>query len=81
MLLNHGINDKTAVACTLAVTGSKNRGTRPSRFQRGSKNVARKALQALENIKVVEKCEDGGRRLSSTGRRDLDRIAAQMLKK
>lgn len=61
--------------------GSKNRGTKPSRFQRGSSNVARKCLQQLEAIKVVEHHEAGGRRLSSSGRRDLDRIAAQMLKK
>ncbi|XP_067934965.1 small ribosomal subunit protein eS19-like [Watersipora subatra] len=58
--------------------GSKNRGTRPSLYCRGSGNVARKILQQLEGLKMVEQHEDGGRRLSSTGRRDLDRIAAQM---
>jgi small subunit ribosomal protein S19e len=31
----------------------------PSRFARCSGSVIRKALQALETIKVVEKCEDG----------------------
>jgi len=61
-------------------TGSKDRGTRPSHFARGSKNVARKVLQQLEALNLVEKQESGGRVLSSNGRRDLDRIAAQMLK-
>ena len=60
--------------------GAKNRGTKPSHFARGSGNVARKCLQQLEAMKIVEPHEDGGRKLSSTGRRDLDRIAAQMLK-
>ena len=34
--------------------------------------------QALESLKVVEKDTNGGRRLTSQGRRDLDRIAAQI---
>ena len=40
--------------------------------------MARKALQALEGLKLVEKDPNGGRRLTSQGRRDLDRIAAQL---
>merc|ERR1712093_874927 len=40
--------------------GSKRRGSRPSRHQDGSGSVARKAVQALEKIKVLEKCPDGG---------------------
>ena len=35
-------------------------------------------FQALESLKVVEKDTNGGRRLTSQGRRDLDRIAAQI---
>lgn len=61
-------------------SGPKDRGTKPSHFARGSGNVARKCLQQLEALKIVESHEDGGRKLSSTGRRDLDRIAAQMMK-
>lgn len=57
----------------------KSNGSSPSHFCRGSGSVARKALQALEGIKLVEKVPDAaGRRLSSQGRRDLDRIAAQL---
>ncbi|CAG7838142.1 unnamed protein product [Allacma fusca] len=59
----------------------KRNGATPSHFCRSSGSVARKALQALEGVKLVEKVPDGvGRRLTSQGRRDLDRIASQMNK-
>merc|ERR1711862_519131 len=54
-----------------------NNGSCPSHWARGSGSVARKALQALEGLKLAEKDPNGGRRLTSQGRRDLDRIAAQ----
>merc|ERR1719483_1091570 len=67
-----------------------NNGSSPSHWARGSGGVARKALQvilnvfcrkiqiiyqALEGLKLAEKDPNGGRRLTSQGRRDLDRIA------
>jgi len=59
----------------------KRNGATPSHFCKGSGSVARKALQALETMKLVEKVTDGaGRKLTSQGRRDLDRIAAQLKK-
>ncbi|ESO08818.1 hypothetical protein HELRODRAFT_185375 [Helobdella robusta] len=58
--------------------GRKNNGTRPSHFVRGSSSVARKAVQALEGLKWVEKDANGGRRLTAAGRRDLDRIAVKL---
>merc|ERR1739845_272174 len=58
----------------------KRRGTRPSHFCETSGSVARKALQTLEQLKLVEKAPNGGRILTSQGHRDLDRIAAQMKK-
>merc|ERR1712189_11559 len=58
----------------------KRRGTRPSHFCVSSGSVARKALQTLEQLKLVEKAPNGGRILTSQGHRDLDRIAAQMKK-
>ncbi|GIY13327.1 40S ribosomal protein S19 [Caerostris darwini] len=67
-------------ALTKIYGGRYRRGTRPSRFCRGSSNVARKALQALENLKLVEQDANGGRKLSNQGRRDLDRIASQIRK-
>merc|ERR1711915_714827 len=55
-----------------------NNGSSPSHWLRGAGGLARKALQSLEALKVVEKDQNGGRRLTSQGRRDLDRIAAQI---
>merc|ERR1711899_507225 len=56
----------------------RNNGSCPSHWRRGSGSVARKGLQTLEQLKLVEKDANGGRRLTSQGRRDLDRIAAQI---
>lgn len=55
--------------------GQKNRGARPSHHVNASGAVDRKVLQALENIGVVEHSEKGGRRITQSGQRDLDRIA------
>ena len=61
------------------MAGRKQNGVRKSHFCRSSGSVARKTLQALENLKLIEKLPDnGGRRLTSQGRRDVDRIAAQL---
>ncbi|NWU47409.1 RS19 protein, partial [Dromas ardeola] len=62
--------------------GRQRRGVRPSHFSRGSGSVARRVLQALEGLKMVEKDQDGqvlaGRKLTPQGQRDLDRIAGQV---
>eukprot|EP00123_Amoebidium_parasiticum_P019261 comp24390_c0_seq1/m.46660 comp24390_c0_seq1/g.46660 ORF comp24390_c0_seq1/g.46660 comp24390_c0_seq1/m.46660 type:complete len:148 (-) comp24390_c0_seq1:88-531(-) len=58
--------------------GPKNRGTAPSRGCVGSGSVARACLQQLEKLGIVEKHANGGRIISSEGRRDLDRIAGQV---
>uniref|UniRef100_A0A1W7R9N6 Ribosomal protein S19 n=1 Tax=Hadrurus spadix TaxID=141984 RepID=A0A1W7R9N6_9SCOR len=65
-------------AFTKIYGGRHRRGVRPSHFCPGSSSIARKALQALELLKLVEKDTNGGRKLTSQGRRDLDRIAAQI---
>ncbi|KAI2713478.1 hypothetical protein CBS147332_5218 [Penicillium roqueforti] len=55
---------------------TKNRGSRPAHHVDASGSVDRKALQALEKIGVLEIDEDkGGRRITQSGQRDLDRIA------
>ncbi|XP_003737245.1 40S ribosomal protein S19 [Galendromus occidentalis] len=62
--------------------GRYRRGVRPSHFCKGSSSVIRKSLRSLEQMKLVEKeTEKGGRKLSKQGRRDCDRIAAQVQKK
>jgi small subunit ribosomal protein S19e len=56
--------------------GTKNRGAAPSHHVDASGSVDRKVLQALEKIGVLEHDEDkGGRRITASGIRDLDRIA------
>jgi small subunit ribosomal protein S19e len=65
----------------VVVTGRQRNGVCPSHFCRGAGGVARKALQSLEQLKLIEKTGDGGRRLTVQGRRDLDRIAAQVRQK
>ncbi|KAJ9161787.1 40S ribosomal protein S19 [Coniochaeta hoffmannii] len=55
---------------------AKNRGSRPSQHTPGSGSVDRKIMQALEKINVLEQDEEkGGRRITQSGQRDLDRIA------
>ncbi|KAA8591732.1 hypothetical protein FQN60_017106 [Etheostoma spectabile] len=61
------------------IYGSRQRnGVCPAHYSVGSKNVARKVLQALELLKMIEKDPNGGRRLTAQGTRDLDRIAGQV---
>lgn len=58
----------------------KNRGSRPSHHVDASGSVDRKVMQALEKIGVLEKDDDkGGRRITQSGQRDLDRIAQTTL--
>ncbi len=71
-------NDSSTKSYYCLLTGHKNNGVRPSHFCGSSGSVARKVLQALEAVKLVEKDANGGRRLTSQGFRDLDRIASQI---
>ncbi|XP_027045131.1 small ribosomal subunit protein eS19 [Pocillopora verrucosa] len=59
--------------------GRKRRGVRPSHFERGSSSIARNILKGLEQLKMVEKDNTGGRAITSQGQRDLDRIACQVV--
>ncbi|XP_070494749.1 small ribosomal subunit protein eS19A [Chironomus tepperi] len=62
------------------IYGTRQRdGVCPSHWCRADGAVARRALQALEHIKLVEKHADGGRKLTAQGQRDLDRIATQIV--
>ncbi|KZF24505.1 40S ribosomal protein S19 [Xylona heveae TC161] len=58
----------------------KNRGSRPSHHVNASGGVDRNVMQSLEKINVLEQDEEkGGRRISQSGQRDLDRIAQTTL--
>ncbi|KAI9136591.1 40S ribosomal protein S19-A [Paraphysoderma sedebokerense] len=67
-------------ALTKVHGGRLRRGVRPNKSAYGSASVNRKALQALEKLKVLEKNADGGRKITQHGQRELDRIAAQVAK-
>ncbi|KJE91018.1 ribosomal protein S19 [Capsaspora owczarzaki ATCC 30864] len=58
--------------------GKKRRGAKPPHAHLASGSVIRSAVQQLEKLKVVEKDAEGGRRISQTGQRDIDRIASQV---
>jgi small subunit ribosomal protein S19e len=55
--------------------GRKNRGTRHSKHAEASGSVIRKAMQALEKLKLVAVDPNGGRRITVDGQRDLDAVA------
>ncbi|KAI8926908.1 ribosomal protein S19e [Entophlyctis helioformis] len=59
--------------------GAKNRGNRPHHCGTGSGSIARKVFQALEKVKVLEQDEQGGRKITADGQKDLDRIAQQIV--
>ena len=58
----------------------KNRGSKPSHHVDASGAVDRKVMQALEKIGVLEQDEDkGGRRITQSGQRDLDRKSSHCI--
>ncbi|KAJ2844377.1 Protein component of the small (40S) ribosomal subunit [Coemansia brasiliensis] len=59
---------------------AKRRGSRPNHHADASTNIIRKIIQGLEKLGIVEKHQDGGRKISSAGQRDLDRISVQVAK-
>lgn len=63
--------------------GNGRNGPRPSHFTNSSGAIARHIVKQLEKVGIVEKNEGlkGGRRISSEGQRDLDRIAFTVAEK
>mmetsp|Transcript_96726 Transcript_96726/g.134239 ORF Transcript_96726/g.134239 Transcript_96726/m.134239 type:complete len:149 (-) Transcript_96726:65-511(-) len=59
----------------------KNRGAGRNHFQVSSGAVIRHALQQLETLGLVEKDPKGGRRITSQGQRDCDRVAQQVVRR
>ncbi|KAH7873149.1 40S ribosomal protein S19 [Lentinula edodes] len=59
--------------------GRNRRGNRPSHHADSSAAVQRKICQSLEKIGVLEQTDNGGRRISQDGQRDLDRIATAVV--
>lgn len=67
-------------ALRMVYGGRKNRGVLPSKHALASGNVIRKALQALEKLKLVEVGPNGGRKITVDGQRDLDHVAQLVAK-
>ncbi|KAF8644530.1 hypothetical protein AX16_008406 [Volvariella volvacea WC 439] len=59
--------------------GRNRRGNRPSHHADSSSNIQRKVCQSLEKIGVLEKSDNGGRRITQDGQRDLDQIATAVI--
>jgi len=55
--------------------GSYRRGARTEHFRKASSGVIRSVLIQLQEMKVVENTPSGGRRVTTVGQQDLDRIA------
>ncbi|KAG7340128.1 30S ribosomal protein S19e [Nitzschia inconspicua] len=60
--------------------GSYRRGTRTEHFRKANAGVIRSVLIQLEGMKVVEHVEGGGRRVTTVGQQDLDRIAGSVFR-
>ncbi|GBG61485.1 hypothetical protein CBR_g21828 [Chara braunii] len=75
LYLRHGIG---IGAFKKVYGGRKSNGVRPHHFATSSGSIARHVLKQLEVLKIVEKDPKGGRRITSNGQRDLDRIAGRI---
>merc|ERR1712194_373939 len=57
--------------------GQYRRGTQTSHFAKASGKIARYVLQQLEEVGLVEQDENGGRKITKEGQRELDTVAVQ----
>lgn len=62
----------------MSAGGATKGGTCPKHHRDAAGGVLRQILQQLEKMGIVEQDPKGGRRITSTGRRDLDRISSQV---
>eukprot|EP00405_Crypthecodinium_cohnii_P007003 CAMPEP_0194782364 /NCGR_PEP_ID=MMETSP0323_2-20130528/78648_1 /TAXON_ID=2866 ORGANISM="Crypthecodinium cohnii, Strain Seligo" /NCGR_SAMPLE_ID=MMETSP0323_2 /ASSEMBLY_ACC=CAM_ASM_000346 /LENGTH=195 /DNA_ID=CAMNT_0039721171 /DNA_START=85 /DNA_END=673 /DNA_ORIENTATION=- len=64
-------------AFTKIYGGQHRRGVMTNTFARSSGKVARYILQQLEEMGLVEQDENGGRKITKEGQRELDTVAVQ----
>jgi small subunit ribosomal protein S19e len=60
--------------------GRKDKGVRPEHARKGSGTIVRKALQQLEEAKLVESLGNRGRIATKQGRSLLDRLSTELKK-
>ncbi|KAL7253505.1 hypothetical protein ACSBR1_007942 [Camellia fascicularis] len=59
--------------------GSKRNGSRPPHFCKSSGAVARHILQQLQTMNIIDIDVKSWRRITSSGQRDLDRVAGRIV--
>ncbi|KAK4253171.1 hypothetical protein QN277_010771 [Acacia crassicarpa] len=59
--------------------GSKRNGSRPPHFCKSSGAIARHILHELQNMNIIEADPNGGRRITPSGRRDLDQVTGRIV--
>lgn len=58
--------------------GQNRRGAMTNVFSKGSGAIARYILKQLEEMSMVEQDENGGRKITNEGQRELDTVAVQV---
>mmetsp|Transcript_121690 Transcript_121690/g.190931 ORF Transcript_121690/g.190931 Transcript_121690/m.190931 type:complete len:161 (+) Transcript_121690:66-548(+) len=66
-------------AFTKVYGGQQRRGTCTKVFATGSGKIIRYILQQLEEMGLVEQDEEGGRKITKEGQRELDTVAVQAM--
>ncbi|XP_034663063.1 LOW QUALITY PROTEIN: 40S ribosomal protein S19b [Drosophila subobscura] len=66
-------------ALTKVYSGRKRNGVMPAKYCRSSDGCIRMAFHALEAARMIEKHPEGGRKLTPTGQRDMDRLANRIV--